>query len=209
MPKSLTAAILICALLLCACAKTATNTTTVKADWYPRCHEPLAYLQARSGSGGMGQAATAGAIQGGVISGIAGAIIGAIAGAPFRAGTVLGSVGAGAAIGGIAGAASHAGGNTREDNRRMAEYLEQIDGNIEGMDIVKAAATVSSQCYNREFSSLLENLKSMPRAEAQKRFEEILAGHTEAMQLLNEPANNFLLESQYQQAAQKAYGMKN
>lgn len=183
------------------CAQQKQAPGPVRADYYPACHEPLAYLEERN-QGATATAVAGGAIQGGVITGIAAAIVGAIAGGIRPAG-ILTSIGVGAAVGGATGAISQHGNNAREDNKRLAAYLEQIDGDIEGLDIVGAAATVSMQCYGREFRTLIADLKSkkITRDAAQKRFAEILAGREEAAKLLNKPSDAAAYEKEFNAAA--------
>lgn len=198
---------IICLLALCllagGCAKK-TDTEPVKAEYYPACHEPLAYLHQRSG--GTGKAVAKGAIQGGVISGIAGAIIGAIAGGIRPAG-ILTSVGVGSALGGTVSGLSTKSVQTKEDSRHMAAYLEQIDGDIDGLDIVGAAATVSMQCYGKEFKLLLQGMQNrqITREASQKRFAEILAGREEAARLLNKPSDAASYEKEFNSALQTDY----
>lgn len=193
------------ALLYCSgCAKKPVQEDIVTANYYPACHEPLAYLKQRHE--GTGSNVAKGAIQGGVISGIASAIVGAIAG-NMRPAAILTSVGVGAVIGGGASAMTQAPGQ-REDNKKMAEYLEQIDGDISGMDIVQAAATVSMQCYGREYKKLLDDLQEMPDDAAKQRLAEILAGREEAAKLLHQQADNATYEQDFQKATAKIYQRK-
>lgn len=175
-------AFLLALLLLPGCAK---NTETVKAYYYPSCHEPLAYLHSRTGGGATGKAVAKGAIQGGVISGIAAAIVGAITG-NLRPVGVLAGVAAGGAVGGLVGGVNQQQSIDKEDNQHLAKYLEEVDGDISNMDIVQAAATVSKQCYAREFKSLTEEMREgrIEGSAARARFTEIEAGTKEADQLL-------------------------
>lgn len=179
------------------CAKKA---DPVRVQYYPGCHEPLAYLQQRGS--GAGSAAAGGAIQGGVISGIASAIVGAITGGINGVGMAVG-VGVGASLGGTMGAIGSASEQQREDNKHLAAYLEQIDGDIEGLDIVSAAATVSRQCYNREFVHLLAGMrdKSITGAAARGRFDEIMAGEEETAKLLGRSADTARLQAEFDEAA--------
>lgn len=172
----------------------------VVANYYPQCHEPLAYLNNRH-SGGTGGAVARGAIQGGVISGIAAAIYGAIAGGLRPAG-ILGSVAAGAAVGGLVSGVSNSQNYNREDEKHLAMYLDQVDGDITGMDLITAAATVSMQCYDREFKQLLVNMKNrdISPMSAQNRFTEIVAGRDEAAQLLKINPDNEALRNEFSHA---------
>lgn len=166
-----------------ACAKK-TETETVQAHYYPACHEPLAYLHSRT-AGTTGKAIASGAIQGGVISGIASAIIGAITG-NLRPVGVLAGVAAGGAVGGLVGGVNQHQVSEREDNQHLSKYLEEVDGDISNMDIVQAAATVSKQCYAKEFTALTSEMRQgrIEGSAAQARYTEIAAGTKEADQLL-------------------------
>lgn len=185
---------LCCVMLACGCAKKS-QPDPVKVEYYPACHEPLAYLEQRSH---VGSSVASGAMQGGVISGIAAGIIGAIAGGIRPAG-ILTSIGVGAAIGGVAGGVGGGSAQQKEDNAHLAAYLEQIDGDITGLDIVSAAATVSMQCYDREFRLLLDEVKahSLTQSAAEARFEEIVAGREEAAKLLSKPADTETLQEEF------------
>lgn len=176
----LSSLLLILVLISAGCAK---NTEQVKAHYYPKCHEPLAYLHERTA--GTGKAVAGSIVQGGVISGIAAAIAGAITG-HLRPIGVLAGVGAGAAVGGIVGGASQHANLEKADNQHLAKYMEEIDGDISDMDIVTAAATVSKQCYSRAFTKLTQEMRegTIDNQTATARFEEIAAGTREADKLL-------------------------
>lgn len=193
--------LLLAAALLSGCAGKPTP-DVVKVQYYPACHEPLAYLQQRQHA--SGRTVASGAVQGGVISGIASAIIGAIAGNISGAGVGV-SVGVGTLLGGTVGAINSSSAQQREDNQHLAAYLEQIDGNIEGLNIVTAAATVSRQCYAKEFKMLLGGVRdgSIAKEAAQSRFAEIAAGEEETAKLLNQPDNVASLRAELEQAEGK------
>lgn len=189
-------------LLIIAAGCAQKSTDKVVANYYPQCHEPLAYLNSRHG-GGTGSAVARGAIQGGVISGIAAAIYGAIAGGLRPAG-ILGSVAAGAAVGGLVSGVNNSQNYSKEDEKHLAMYLDQVDGDITGMDLLTAAATVSMQCYNKEFRQLLANMKNrdISPIAAQNRFKEIVAGRDEAAKLLKINPDNETLRNEFSQAEQ-------
>ena len=166
-----------------------------RAHYYPDCHEPLAYVLDRHSGAGAG--AVRGAVQGGVISGLATAIAAAITGRFSGVGVAAG-VGAGAAVGGLMGGTSGYSASEAEDNRRLSKYLEEIDGDIEGMDLPKAAATVSRQCYRKAFDAMKAGVASgkiTPLA-ASERMTEIAAGEKEAAQLLNTQSDAPEMESE-------------
>lgn len=176
-------------LVLGGCAKKSEG-PPVSSDYYPKCYEPLDYLRHR---GGLGRSIAGGAVQGGFISGLSAIIIGALFGRidPGRVGV---SLGAGAVLGGTAGGLSHAS-NNKEDTRQMAAYLEEIDGDISDINNVeKAAATLASQCYGKEFKKLAASVKegTITKSAAEERFSEIISGMTEADKYL--PKNTSLEE---------------
>lgn len=193
----------VCCLLLIAVlgsvAACGRKSESVQVQYYPVCYEPLAYLHQRSG--GTGSAIAGGALQAGVLSGMATAIIGAIAGGVNGTSMAVG-IGVGSAIGGTMGAMGKTSAQQREDNKHLAAYLEQIDGDIDGLDIVSAAAKVSQQCYNREFRQLLMAMKDRTVTEqaALSRFNEIKAGENETAQLLKQQANMPQLQAEFDKA---------
>lgn len=173
----------------------------VKAEYYPDCHEPLAYLRDRAS--GTGKRVAVGAAKGGVISGIATVIASAITG-NLRGVGVLAGVAAGAAVGGVVSGVGSSDEIEKEDNRRMSKYLEEIDGNIDGLDLKTASATVSRQCYNRAFAALKTDLRErkISVAAARARFGEIVAGENEAAQLLKEQPQDRIMEGEFERAIQ-------
>ncbi len=168
----------------------------VRAEYYPDCHEPLAYLRDRHS--GTGKRVAMGAAKGGLISGIATAIAASITG-NFRAVGVLAGVAAGAAVGGIVAGTS---GEDKEENIRMNKYLEEIDGDINDMDFTQASATVSRQCYNKAFAALKTDVRAgkIGVNAARDRFREIVAGEDEAAQLLKNQPQNAEMEEEFEQA---------
>lgn len=179
--------LLILAALYCGCAK---KTAPIKADYYPACYEPLAYLHDRvKGTGG---AVATRAAQGGVISGLATLIVQAITGNLRAAGVAVGTA-AGAAVGGLVGGASHYDEIQKRDTRHLSKYLDEIDGDVDisNMDLKEAAATVSRQCYKKAFRELIQQTRDgeLSSQAARARFEEIAAGDKEASQILETPSS--------------------
>lgn len=189
--------LLLILLFTTSCAKKTED--TVQAHYYPSCHEPLAYLHSRTG--GTGKAVATGAVQGGVISGIATAIVGAITG-NLRPVGVLAGVAAGGAVGGLVGGVNQHQNIERADNQHLAKYLEEVDGDISNMDIVQAAATVSKQCYAREFATLTREMREgkIEDSAALARYTEIVAGTKEADQLLGEKLDASVMQNQFDAA---------
>lgn len=171
-----------------------------RAAYYPGCREPLDYISQR---GGMGRSIGGGALQGGLIGLISAAVYGAITGRGDPA-HIAGSVGAGMAVGGTVGAIHNR--SSKEDNRRLAAWLEQIDGNIEGLDdVVRAGATLALQCYDKNFARLLAEMekRQMDAQGAKDRFAEIVRGREEACALLNRPPETGKLEARFEKALGK------
>ena len=180
--------------LLSGCAsKYGTQKTHV--NYYPACYRPIHDLRASEHKVAEG---TAG-----------GAFIGAMGGALL--GFLTTGKAEGALVGGVAGAATGAVvGNIyakkkqiSDENRRMASYLEDIDGDIRSLDIVSASARTTLDCYDREFKVLLNDIRTrrISRREAEERYGEITSGREEAIALLGNAVNNGRdLDRQYEQA---------
>lgn len=187
-----------------ACAKK-TESPVIKADYYPNCYGPLAYLHERAT--GAASSVAKGAATGGVLSGIAAVIASAITGRVSGLGVAAG-VAAGAAVGGISTGVASGEAMSKEDNKRLSQYLEEIDGDIEGMDLKTASATVARQCYRRAFKTLLADARSgkIGPVAAGPRLSEIIAGDDEASQLLNEKSDSASMEAEYDQAIRSRRG---
>lgn len=180
--------------LLGGCAsKYGTQKTSV--HYYPACYRPIHDLRANEHNVAKG---TAG-----------GAVLGAMGGALL--GFLTTGKAEGALVGGVAGAATGAVvGNLyakkkqiTDENRRMASYLEDIDGDIRNLDIASASARASLDCYDREFKQLLNDIRTrrLTRREAEDRYGEITSGREEAIALLGNAVNNGRdLDRQYEQA---------
>lgn len=200
------AALLLCLILLCpACAKkTEPEPPKVVSHYYPKCYEPLAYLEHRSTRAGSGIAL--GAAQGGIITGISAVIIGAITGT-LKSINVLAGAAAGVAAGAGVAAVREASGDNKEDTSRMATYLAQIDGDIANIhDVTGAAATYSLQCYRKAFTSLKEEIEKgqLGRAEAEKHFTEIVAGTEEAAKVLDQPTDTLAMQKEFDSALERS-----
>ncbi|WP_428564699.1 MAG: glycine zipper domain-containing protein [Solidesulfovibrio sp. DCME] len=136
---------------------------------------------------------------------VAGALLGALVGA-IATGKVQGAA-AGAVVGGIAGgAAGYAIAKQRQikdDNARLASYLQDLDGDISGLDRVTAAAQVARKCYDRKFQETLAEYKEqkITRAVLDERYQEIQNGTLEASQILGTVITGASTkEAQYQEA---------
>lgn len=165
-------------------------------NYYPACYQPIQDLRSRENDVAKG---TAG---GALIGALGGALVGLLASGGKWQGAVVGG-----ATGGVAGTMV---GNMyarkqqeADDNRRLASYLQDIDGDISNLDVAGAAARNSLQCYDRQFAVLIADIKAktITREAAQQRFAEISSGREEAIALLgNAVEHGRNLNQQYEQA---------
>ena len=186
-------------LLLGGCAsKYGPQTTTVQ--YYPQCYSPISEL--RRAESDYKQTVATGSIVGALVGALGGYLAtgkaeGAIVGA--AAGTV-----AGTAVG-YAQAESR---QSADENRRMASYLSQLDGDISGLNGVTASARLAIQCYDKQFQEALAAYKAgrISKPELQARYAEIRSGSQEAANIMGQVVDSTLeKERQYQQAlAQEA-----
>jgi outer membrane lipoprotein SlyB len=186
--------ILIVAFLVSGCASQyGQQITTVK--YCPECYQPIQDLRnaEKQFNTTVAGSIVAGALLGAVVGGIAtGKPQGALAGAA-----------AGALVGGVAGYALAKQQKITDDNQRLASYLQDLDGDISGVDRVAAAAQQARKCYDRAFQEAVDAYKAgrMSRAELDDRYTEIKSGTAEANQILGTllaGAGN--KETQYQEA---------
>lgn len=165
------------AMLLGGCAsKYGPQITNVK--YYRDCYQPISDLREAEKSFNR---TVAGSVAGGAI---AGAMIGLLV-----TGKASGAI-AGAVAGGVAGGAmGYALAKQRQiadDNQRMASYLQDLDGDITGIDRVTAAARLARQCYDKQFELAVVEFKAgrLTRPELDERYLEISNGSTEAGKIL-------------------------
>ena len=165
------------AMLLGGCAsKYGPQITNVK--YYRDCYQPISDLREAEKSFNR---TVAGSVAGGAI---AGAMIGLLI-----TGKASGAI-AGAVAGGVAGGAmGYALAKQRQiadDNQRMASYLQDLDGDITGIDRVTAAARLARQCYDKQFELAVAEFKAghLTRPELDERYLEISNGSTEAGKIL-------------------------
>lgn len=181
--------------LLCGCASKYGEQNT-RVNYYPMCYQPIYDLRDRENTVGK---STAG---GALLGALGGALIGLLAGDGKWQGAAMG-----AAIGGVTGSmAGHAYGTRvkeTDDNRRLASYLQNLDGDIYDIDISTAAAQTSLNCYDKQFQVLLRAIKAgkINRRSAAARFAEIQSGREEAINILGDAASaGYSLEQQYENA---------
>lgn len=181
--------------LLPGCASKYGEERTV-VNYYPACYRPIRDL--RESEHNVAKSTAGGAMLGA----IGGALIGLLASGGKWEGAVVGGAG-GAVAGTVAGNIYGTRQQEADDNRRLASYLQDIDGDISNLDVVSAAARNSLQCYDRQFSVLLNDIrsKSITREGAQARYAEIASGREEAISILGEAASQARnLDQQYEQA---------
>ncbi|MBQ7607758.1 MAG: hypothetical protein IJU76_07275 [Desulfovibrionaceae bacterium] len=147
-------------------------------QYYPACYRPLYDLR-RSET--VVQNETAG---GAIFGALGGALLGFLSTGKVE-GAIVGGV-AGAATGAVIGNMAAKKQKIRDENRRLASYLEDLEGDIHQLDIVSASAKTTLDCYENEFQILLNDIKTrrITRREAEERFAEIASGRDEAIALL-------------------------
>lgn len=168
--------------------------TTV--NYYPGCYRPIQDLREREHDVAKG---TAG---GAAIGALGGALLGLLASGGKWEGAAVGAA-TGAATGGIVGNMYASKQRERDDNRRLASYLQDIDGDISNLDVTSAAARTSLQCYDQQFALLLKDIKAraVTREVAQRRYAEIASGREEAIALLGDAViQGRNLDQQYEEA---------
>lgn len=161
-----------------------------RSHYYPQCYAPIAALsRAESGAGPSM-----------VAGGVLGALLGAVGGY-LVTGKAEGAL-VGAAAGGAAGTAlGYA--QAQSQQSRVAGYLQQLDGDINGVNHTVAAARSALQCYDKQFQDALAAYKAgrITRGELQARYAEIRSGSQEAAQIMGREADRTMeRERQYEQA---------
>ena len=151
------------------------QTAIVKS--YSDCYAPIQKLRneehrvAKQTAGG----AVAGALVGGLIGGLAGGGRGAAVGAV-----------SGAAVGGAGSYYFSVRQQSKNENIRMARYMQDIKGDISGLNIATASARMSIQCYEKKFETSLARYKAktISREQFQDSYKEIKSGVDEAHRIL-------------------------
>ncbi len=187
-------------LFLSGCASSRYGEQITTVHYYPRCYAPINDL--RQADQDFNKNVAGGAIGGALV----GALVGYLATGRAE-GAAIGA-GAGAVVGTGVGYAKAKQERIADDNRRMASYLVDIDGDISGIDRATAAARVARDCYDQEFRQAVADYKAqrISREELTRRYQEIKDGCTEAGNILGTViASTGEKEQQYQQAiAQEA-----
>lgn len=154
-----------------------------QAVYYPQCYQPIQDL--RNSENTVSRNTGAGALLGA----FSGAIIGLLASGGKWQGAVMGGA-VGAAGGAMAGNMYGRHVQESDDNVRLANYLQNLDGDISNLNVTSAAARSSLQCYDQQFQYLLQQIKSrqISREAASQRFAEIQSGREEAIAILGNAA---------------------
>lgn len=187
--------LLMTAFMLCGCASKYGSAQT-NVQYYPACYQPIEDLRAGERS------ETGGTVAGGLIGALGGALVGLMASNGKWQGAAIGAAMGGAA-GTMAGNAYARNQQQADNNRRMAAYLQNLEGDISNLDIAQAAAKTSLQCYDRQFAQLLAAIKNrqISREAAAARYAEISNGRGEAIYILGENVVNARsLDEQYENA---------
>lgn len=166
------------------CASNQYGQQITQVEYYQDCYEPIQHLRTKD------KTVVSHTIAGGVIGGVLGGLAGALATGKVE----------GALVGATAGAVSGAGlgyaqakqQSIADDNARMASYLKDIDGDIEGLNIATASARAAHKCYLNKFNTAIANYKSgkISKIELQYRYKEISDGCKEAEQILGHAIND-------------------
>jgi len=149
-----------------------------KVEYYPACYDPIKKLRNDEHSVATGTAAGVG------LGAAGGALLGF-----FATGKVEGAIAGGLAgglAGGVIGNQIAKNRKIADENKRMAAYLNDINGSINNLDIQSASAKAALECYDQQFKILLTSIKKkkVSREEAQRMFNEIQAGTREATSIL-------------------------
>lgn len=153
---------------------------STKVEYYPTCYEPVQHL--RDTDNNM----TRSVVSGAVIGAVGGALAGVLAGGENKGrGAAIGAVG-GALVGGAAGYYTEKQKQFTDDKARIASYSTDISKSSGDIDRSVAYAQASQQCYQREFTSLVQQrkAKTINDTEGRKRLAEIVAGLKESNDLI-------------------------
>ena len=165
-----------------------------EVHYYPACYDPIKKL--RDEEAEINKATAAGAL-GGFLVGITGGIL---SGKPESAiaSTVLGT-----AFGAVVSNQIAKTRQIKNQNQRMAAYIQNINGNVSNLDIQTVSAKNALQCYEQQFKLLMKAIKrkQVTQEEAKRMFAEIESGTREATRILGVLEDNSRdMEKQYRAA---------
>ena len=178
--RSLVAILMLClaSVGLSGCASTYGKQTT-KVELYPDCYEPIKTL--RKEENRPVNSAVTGAAAAGFFTLATCAIINRDVSA-----SCVGQAAVSAAAGATAGYFLGVQQKSRDENSRMAYYLQDIEGDISGLNIATASARMSIQCYQKKFDASLAQYKkkSISREQLEASYKEIKSGLDESQRIL-------------------------
>jgi uncharacterized protein YcfJ len=152
-----------------------------KVEYYPQCYEPVSQL--RSSDKSMTKSVATGAIAGGLLGGLTGALVGNSGDAGRNA--LIGAA-AGALVGGATGYYSERQKQISDDRARIASYASDIGQSTGEIDRSISYTRTAQNCYQREFTSLLNarKAKKISDSEGRLRLAEIVSGLKETNELM-------------------------
>lgn len=177
-------------------SKYGSQTTTV--SHYPDCYQPINEL--RQSEYSPQKTAAGGAVAGALL----GALVGYLA-TGKGSGAAIGAAG-GAVAGGAAGGIYGSQQQKAEDERRLSQYNQQLDGNISETNRATAAAKVARQCYERQFTVAANEYKAkrLTKEQFNSRYQEVTSGLQEAATILGEVnSSNRQVTADYNRAMQE------
>jgi len=168
--------LLVVCLGLTGCASKYGEQTAIVA-LYSDCYEPIRVLRAEENRVAK---TTAGAA---VAGGLLGALVGGLTGG--ARGAIVGGL-SGAAAAGTLGYFAAVQSKNKDENARMARYMQDLDGDISGLNIATASARMALQCYEQKFETRLAQYKekAISREQLQASYTEIKSGVDEAHRIL-------------------------
>lgn len=169
--------------LVSGCSTSAVNRVgkTTEVTYYPSCYQPVQHL--RDTDSNMTRSIATGAVLGAVGGALTGALT---ADKEDRSRNAAIGAAGGALIGGAAAYYTSKQQQISDDRQRIGSYSTDINASASTFDRSIAYAEASQSCYQKEFTSLLEQRKSgaINDVEGRKRLAEIIAGLNESNNLI-------------------------
>ncbi len=171
----------------------------VQVDKYPECYREIGLLRQSEAS------VVKTSILGAVLGALAGAVIGVTAGKKDGKSAALGAI-AGVLVGATAGYKIGESQKKVEDDRLRAQYVAQLDEDIQTISREVGAAKVARNCYDAQFKVALAQFKKgeIGKEEFAARYKEISDGLTEAAQILGKVGSaTEIIAKEYREAVEK------
>lgn len=171
------------AVLISGCSTSAVNSVgkSTEVNYYPSCYQPVQHLRDTDSS------LTRSVATGAAIGALGGALTGALTAdkEDRKRNAAIGAAG-GALVGGAAAYYTTKQQQISDDKQRIGSYSTDINTSAGTFDRSIAYAQASQSCYQKEFSSLLQQRKSgaVNETEGRKRLAEIIAGLNESNNLI-------------------------